>query len=286
MSGTSASSAPDIEGAAKVLGEALSESPTVMVVLGSGLGHLAERVENPTEVEFGELPGFPASTVPGHAGWFVGGTLSGCPVLLQSGRYHVYEGHPMDVVVAPVRVAAALGVGTLVVTNAAGGADPDLAPGTVVLIRDHLNLMFRSPLIGKVRPGEPRFPDMTSAYDPELRRLAAEVASELGIPLSEGVYAALTGPSYETPAEVRMLRTLGADMIGMSTVPEVIAARSAGLRCLGFSMVTNKGAGYTDQSLGHDEVIEVGRRAGASLASLIEGVFGRLATPGPGPRSD
>lgn len=270
----------DLTAAADLLRSRLLHPPRAFVVLGSGLGDLVHVVDDPVDIGFEELPGFPGSGVAGHAGRFVGGTIAGCPVLLQAGRYHVYEGHPMDVVVAPVRVAAALGVEVAVFTNAAGGADPDLEPGTVVLIRDHLNLMFRNPLMGAARQGEPRFPDMSAPYDPELRARARAMAEEKGIALPEGVYAAVTGPSYETAAEVRMLRTLGADVIGMSTVPEVIAARSAGLRCLAFSMVTNKGTGYTDQPLGHEEVMEVGRRAGANLAAIVEGVLGGLAADG------
>ncbi|MEQ9401742.1 MAG: purine-nucleoside phosphorylase [Longimicrobiales bacterium] len=273
---------PDVAAAARLLRDRLRRPPEAVVVLGSGLGHLVDDLDDPVEVPFTDAPGFPGSGVAGHAGRWVGGSLAGCPVLLQAGRYHVYEGHPMEVVVAPVRVAAALGVGTLVLTNAAGGADPDLEPGDVVLLHDHLNLMFRSPLIGLARTGEPRFPDMSEPYDAGLRAAAKRAAARLGIPLREGVYAAVTGPSYETAAEVRMIRTLGADVIGMSTVPEVLAARSAGLRCLAFSMVTNKGTGYSAEALSHDEVMAVGREAGARVAGLVSAVLSdRVAQSSP-----
>jgi purine-nucleoside phosphorylase len=268
----------DLRPAVDLLRRRLPEPPEVALVLGSGLSHLAELVEDAVEVPFDEVPGFPATGVVGHAGRYVFGSLGGQKVLMQAGRFHVYEGHGDDVVGAPVRLAAALGVGLLVLTNAAGGVDPELDPGDLMLIDDHLNLMFRSPLIGEARAGEERFPDMSAPYDRELRALAAEVAVDLGIPLRRGVYAALTGPSYETAAEVRMLGVLGADAVGMSTVPEVLVARAIGLRCLAFSMITNKGTGLSPTALSHAEVVDVGARAGQTLGRLVAGVLGGLSS--------
>jgi purine-nucleoside phosphorylase len=248
----------------------------VVVVLGSGLGGLVRAVSDPLVVPFTDVPGFPPTGVAGHAGQYVSGLLGGRRVLLQAGRFHVYEGHPMEVVAAPVRVAAALGVRFLLLTNAAGGVNPDLEPGDVVVLEDHINLMFRSPLIGPPRKGEERFPDMSAPYDEELRRLALASAADLGIPLRTGVYAALTGPSFETAAEVRMLGRLGADVVGMSTVPEVVTARALGMRCLALSMVTNKGTGLAASPLSHVEVQEVGARAGPTVGRLLEAVVAGL----------
>ncbi len=267
---------PDIAKAAALLGAKLSAAPVATLVLGSGLGQVVEAVEDPVSVPFVELPGFPAAGVAGHAGRFVAGRLGGRYVLVQAGRYHVYEGHPEEVVAAPVRLSAALGVSTLLLTNAAGGVDPALEPGDLVLLDDHLNLMSRSPLFGPVAEGEVRFPDMTEPYDADLAELALAVAGELGIELRRGVYAALTGPAYETAAEIRMLRTLGADVTGMSTVPEVLVARARGMRCMGLSMVTNKGTGLSAEPLSHADVMAVGRTAGQKVGALLEGVVRRL----------
>lgn len=269
--------AVDVAAAADVLRDRLGVTPRVLVILGSGLGHLAEQVEEAVAVPFTHAPGFPPTTVEGHAGRWVGGMLERCPVLVQQGRFHVYEGHPAAVVAAPVRVAAALGVEIVVVTNAAGGIAVDLAPGSLVLLDDHINLQGRNPLIGPVRPGELRFPDMTRAYDAELRALAAAAAQREGISLARGVYAAVTGPSYETPAEIGMLAALGADVVGMSTVPEVVVARALGLRCLGLSLVTNYAAGRTAEPLHHDEVMDVAREAGGRLGTLVRAVLAGLA---------
>jgi purine-nucleoside phosphorylase len=266
----------DPKAVADVLRSRLDVSPKVGLVLGSGLGGVADSVEQPTVLSFEQLPGFPPSGVAGHAGRFVAGRLGGRDVLIQSGRYHVYEGHPNEVVVAPVRVMAALGITDLILTNAAGGIDPLLDPGDLVLLDDHLNFMFRHPLVGAVQPGETRFPDMSEPYDRGLRKLALEVARDLEIPLREGVYAAVTGPSYETPAEVRMLGRLGAHTVGMSTVPEATVAAALGLRCVAFSMVTNKAAGLSLDPLGHAEVMEVGAVAGKSLGRLLEALVARL----------
>ncbi len=267
----------NISEAAESLRARLPSVPRVAVVLGSGLGHIADEVEDATVVPFKEIPGFIHSGVKGHDGRFVAGRLQGGgEVLFQAGRYHVYEGHPLDVVVAPVRVLAALGVDVLILTNAAGGIDGVLGPGDLVLLDDHINMMFRGPLIGPVKPGEVRFPDMSCPYDPELQALAMEVAESLGIPLSRGTYAAVTGPSYETAAEVKMLANMGANVVGMSTVPEVLVGRAAGLRCMGFSMVTNKGTGLGSEPIGHNEVMQVGRTVGARLGLVLAGLIGAL----------
>jgi purine-nucleoside phosphorylase len=210
----------------------------------------------------------------------VAGRLEGRSVLVQQGRYHLYEGHRPETVVLPVRTARALGVDRLVVTNAAGGIRRDLGPGSIVLLDDHINLQFRNPLTGRVHAGEIRFPDMSAPYDPDWIARVEALALRLRVPLSRGVYAAVTGPSYETPAEVRMLGRLGADVVGMSTVPEVIAARASGMRCLGFSLVTNAAAGLGLGELDHAEVVEVGREAGATLERLLRGVLAELDAGG------
>lgn len=251
--------------------------PVALIVLGSGLGVIETRVTDPVAVPFGEISGMPGTSVVGHAGRFVLGRLGGLPVLLQSGRFHAYEGHPADALALGVRVAAKLGASVLVATNAAGGIRDDLEPGALVLIEDHVNLTGRNPLVGPVRDGETRFPDMTEAYDAELRELVAASGERLGEPLRSGVYGAVLGPSYETPAEVRILRTLGVDVVGMSTVPEVIAARARGMRCVAVSMVTNRAAGLSGAPLSHEEVLEVGELAGVRLARVLEASLERLA---------
>ena len=269
--------------AADLLRDRLTFTPRVQVVLGSGLSHLAAEIVDPITIPFEQIPGFPPSGVAGHQGAFVAGRLAGVPVLAQAGRYHAYEGHTMDVVVAPVRVGAALGVEVLIVSNAAGGIDGRLGPGDLMLIEDHINLMFRSSLAGPVQGDEERFPDMSAPYDEALQGIALESADELGVELTRGTYAAVLGPSYETAAEVRMIAKMGAHAVGMSTVPEVTVARAAGLRCLGFSMVTNKGTGLGSGTIGHDEVMEVGRVSGARLGRILGGVLRRLgATDYPG----
>ena len=250
--------------------------PEIFGVLGSGLGFVADALEDAVSIPFAEIPGFPGAAVEGHAGRVVAGHLEGRRALVQAGRFHVYEGHPLEVVVLPVRIAAALGAPVLLVTNAAGGVNRRFGPGTLMLIEDHLNLMGRNPLVGQAVPGEPRFPDMSAAYDPELRALARQVALEEGIALEGGVYAAVTGPSYETPAEVRMIGILGGDAVGMSTVPEVIAARSAGVRVLGISLITNPGAGLSPEPLSHAEVLEAGKAAAPRFERLVRGVVARL----------
>jgi purine-nucleoside phosphorylase len=253
----------------------MSEPPELFLVLGSGLGGVAGAVEDAVEVPFTDIAGLPDVTVIGHAGRFLAGRLEGRPVLVQSGRYHAYEGHRYDVVVAPLRIAHAVGAGTFVVTNAAGGIREGMIPGDIVLISDHLNFHFASGLRGAVRDGEVRFPDMTEAYDRGLRAHAQAVAGSIGMDLAEGVYASMPGPAYETPAEVRMLRTLGADLVGMSTVPSVTVARARGMRVLGLSMVTNVAAGLGEGGLDHAEVMEVGRSGGQRLEQLVRGIVAR-----------
>lgn len=252
-------------------------TPTVAVVLGSGLGAFAGRVAAQVRIPYTEIPHFPPPTVAGHCGELAAGELGGKVVLVQSGRFHMYEGHSAQTVALPVRVFAALGVGTLVLTGAAGGIQRTFAPGTIMLLADHINLTFRNPLIGRVLPDEERFPDMSAAYDASLRALARDVAERKEIPLSEGVYAGLLGPSYETPAEIRMLERLGADAVGMSMVMEAIAARARGLRCLGFAAITNMAPGISPQPLSHDEVVATGARVQKQLGDLVEGVIGGLS---------
>ncbi|OLC02942.1 MAG: purine-nucleoside phosphorylase [Gemmatimonadetes bacterium 13_1_40CM_4_69_8] len=253
-----------------------SRQPRVAIVLGSGLGDVAEQIQSAVRVPYGEIPGFPQPGAPGHKGELVAGTLEGVGVLVQSGRFHLYEGHAPQVAALPVRVFARLGVRTLIVTNAAGGIRLTFRPPTLMLIADHINFMFRTPLVGAVLEGEERFPDMSEPYARELRAVARDVALRERIGLEEGVYAALLGPSFETPAEIRMLQRLGADAVGMSTVPEVIVARARGIRCLGFSSITNVAAGLSAATLSHEEVLAAGKQIAGQLATLIRGVLVKL----------
>jgi purine-nucleoside phosphorylase len=247
------------------------------VVLGSGLGGFADAVEDIVELPYGEIPGWPASTAVGHAGTLVLGRFGGVPVAVMKGRAHLYEGVPPAKVVFGVRVLGRLGIASLVLTNACGAIDTSLRPGTLVVLSDHLNLQGTSPLVG---PNDeslgPRFPDMTDAYDPDYRALAHAAADRLGIRLGEGVYAAWLGPAFETPAEIRMLRSLGADLVGMSTVPEVLAARHLGIRCLALSCVTNAAAGVLPEPIDHERVLEVGARAAGDLVALMREVLPAL----------
>jgi len=251
-------------------------TPTIGLVLGSGLGYLADQLGAAVRIPYAEIPGFPLPSVVGHAGELVCGTLAGRTVLAQSGRFHAYEGHDASVTARAARVFAELGVRTLLLTNAAGGIRRTFAPGTLMLIADHVNLTMRNPLIGPVLAGETRFPDMSDPYDRGLRALAHDVARQVGVRLEEGVYAGLLGPTYETPAEVRMLDTLGADAVGMSTVLEVIAARARGLTCLGISTITNVASGLSAQTLDHADVMAVAERVKTDLGRLVEGIVGRL----------
>lgn len=251
--------------------------PTVGLILGSGLGAFADTLEGRVAVPFEKIPGFPPSTIVGHAGNLVYGKKSGVELLALQGRVHYYEGHDLARVAFPARVLVASGCKTLVITNAAGGVDPTLKGGDIVILSDHLNLLGGSPLRG---PNDdtlgPRFPDMTEAYDKQLRALAAAAGRDVGMALREGIYAASPGPQYETPAEVRMLRTLGADLVGMSTVPEVIAAAHMGARVLGLSCCTNLAAGVTGEKLSHDEVTETAARVRDQFIALLARIIERL----------
>ncbi len=261
------------------LRERVPRAPKAMLVLGSGLGGLADEIEDAVRIPFDEIPGFPRRTevLAGHAGRLVAGRLEGVEVVAMQGRFHLYEGWSPAQVALPVRALAALGAEVLLATNAAGGIRTGFLPGDLMLIADHINLMGRNPLAGRTLPGEERFPDMSDPYDPALRRMAAEVARELGIALEQGVYAAVLGPSYETRAEIRMLARMGADAVGMSTVPEVLVARALGVRCLGLSCITNLAAGLGQAKLTHDEVIEEGAKVRDRLVALVRGVLPRIA---------
>lgn len=244
--------------------------PQVGLILGSGLGVLAEEINDPVYIPYDAIPNFPISTVEGHAGRLVVGYLSGIPVLTMQGRFHYYEGYSMDKITFPVRVMQGLGISNLLVTNAAGGINLNYKPGTIMLIKDHINLMGTNPLIGSnLEEFGPRFPDMTHAYEPELIALAEKIAQNLNIAVEKGVYAAVTGPSYETPSEIKFLRTIGADAVGMSTVPEVIIANHGGMKVLGISCITNMAAGVTGQKLSHNEVIETAEKTRENLRELI-----------------
>ena len=249
--------------------------PHYALVLGTGLGGLVDEIEVDAEFPYSEIPNFTTSTVHGHAGKLVLGTLVGKEIVVMQGRLHYYEGYPMSDVIFPARVMHSLGASTFVVTNAAGGLNPAFTPGDVMLITDHINMMGTNALIG---PNEealgPRFPDMTHTYTPELQELARTIAVQEGIQLQEGVYAAWSGPTFETPAERRFLRTIGGDAVGMSTVPEVTAVRHAGMRILGFSAITNVATGAADQPPDdHLEVLEVALVAGAKLVRILRKVL-------------
>ena len=244
--------------------------PEVLLVLGSGLGFLGERVENPVFVPYGELPGFPRSTAPGHAGRFVFGTLAGRRVAVMQGRFHTYEGYSLEEAAMAVRVLRLLGCGTLIVTNAAGAVNTDFRPGDLMLITDHIKLFGDSPLRGpNLDTLGPRVPDMSRAYTPALAQLCREAAAERNIPLREGVYMFFPGPQFETPAEVRAARVLGADAVGMSTVPEVIAASHCGMAVLGVTLCANMAAGVLDQPLSEQEVLDAGAQAAPEFSALI-----------------
>ena len=250
--------------------------PVAGIILGSGLGGLAARIADPAVIPFTEVPGFPTATVVGHAGKLMVGTLGGRTVVTLAGRFHMYEGHDAALAGFPVRVLRALGVRTLFVSNAAGGIRRTFRAGDLMLIRDHLNLMFRSPIVGALEPGDVRFPDMSQPYDAALAQHLRNVATELRIPLVEGVYGGLLGPTYETPAEVRMLGLLGADAVGMSTVPEVLVARTLGVRVAGISCITNLASGISPHPLSHAEVIETTTLVAERFESLVERWVGLL----------
>jgi len=269
-----------IDHLAELIRSRTSERPRIGIILGSGLGGLAESIQEPTEIPFQELPGWPVSTVMGHKGRLVLGKLEGVDVMVMQGRVHYYEGYSMAQVTLPVRVMQRLGVEMLIVTNAAGAIHPDYEPGDLMLIIDHLNIIgmagpnpLRGPNLDELGP---RFPDMSLAYDPALSQIARQAAAENKISLHEGVYAGLSGPSFETPADLRFLRLAGADVVGMSTVAEVTVARHGGTRVLGFSGISNKANLDGSTTTTHEEVLEAGRVIAPKLMNIIRGVLRRL----------
>lgn len=266
-----------VQEAADAVAARIREVPRIAVVLGSGLGDFANSLAGGVSMPYGELPHWPASRVIGHDGRLVVGAVRGRAIAALSGRCHAYEGHDMQTVTFAVRALGLLGVKTLILTNAAGGVNTGFAQGALMVIDDHINLMGNNPLVGDndERFGE-RFPDMTEVYDARLRRLADEAGRDGGVVLPHGVYAALLGPSYETPAEIRYLRTIGADAVGMSTVPEAIAARHMGIEVLGISCITNMASGVLPQPLDHTEVMKTARLVRGQFIALLEGIIGRL----------
>ncbi len=271
-----------VEEAAAAIRQAERIEPLIGIILGSGLSALADAVEDPVSIDFQDIPHFPVSTILGHKGRLVLGMLQGLPVAVMQGRVHYYEGYSMQQVTLPVRVLRQLGVETLVVTNAAGGLNKAFSSGDLMLITDHINLVGMTganPLRG---PNDdelgPRFPDMSKAYDRDLRLLAVAVASEAGLPLHQGVYVGLTGPTYETPADIRFLRLIGADAVGMSTVPEVIVARHGGMRVLGLSGISNVAIDQidTEAEASHEEVLQAGKQLAPRMTTLIKGVLARM----------
>jgi len=267
------------EAAAEYIRSKTDVSPQIALVLGSGLGAFADEIEGATRISFGDIPSFPKPTAQGHAGKLVLGKVVGVPVAAMQGRVHYYEGLPLREVIFPMRVFSRLGVKSAILTNAAGGINTSYGQGALVVLRDHINLQGSNPLIGANddRFG-PRFPDLTQVYSKAFRSIAREEARRIGIEVHEGVYAAMTGPSYETPAEIRALRTLGADVVGMSTVAEVIAAAHMGIKVLAISCVTNMAAGILDQPLSHQEVLETGERVKGAFMQLLNAVIPRMAT--------
>jgi purine-nucleoside phosphorylase len=270
------SNLPIVPEAAEYLRAGIPVSPEVLVVLGSGIAIEPSSVEDAVEVPFEKVPGYPSAGVIGHPGRYLAGTVGGRAVLFQRGRFHHYEGHGPAVVSLPIRVAAQLGVKFVILTNVTGGIRQELHPGAIVLIEDHINLQWRNPLVGLPLDGEDRFPDMSAPWDPDLLALASGVALRLGIRITRGCYGAVLGPNFETPAEVRALRTLGADVVGMSTVPELLVARALGLRVLGISLVVNPASGLGDAPLDHEEVLEVSRMGGRDVVRLLREVVAHL----------
>lgn len=266
------------EQAARTIRSRTGLKPEVAIVLGSGLGGFADEFAEAVAIPYGEIPGFATSTAEGHAGRLVIGRVGLVPVIAMQGRVHYYEGYTLEEVTFPIRVFKLLGIKRLILTNAAGGIDIELNQGALMVISDHLNLMGVNPLRG---PNDekfgPRFPDMSEAYSRELQQLAVEVARTLGIEIRRGIYAALAGPSYETPAEIHMFRACGADAVGMSTVPETIVARQMGIEVLGISCITNMAAGISDEPINHAEVMETGRRVRETFTKLLRGVIAQLA---------
>lgn len=260
-----------VKEAAAYIEAKIKNPPKIGLILGSGLGVLADEINNSVKIPYNEIPDFPVSTVEGHKGQLVIGELQGVEVIAMQGRFHFYEGYSLDKVTFPIRVMKLLGVEKLIVTNAAGGINTSFSPGDLMIITDHINNMGQNPLIGPNNPEfGPRFPDMSNAYCKELQSKAKDVAKKMGLQIKEGVYVANTGPSYETPAEIRMIRKLGGDAVGMSTVPEVIVARHAGLTVLGISCISNMAAGILDQPLTHDEVIETTEKVKERFLAFVK----------------
>lgn len=260
-----------VQDAVEAIKKRVNVDSKIGIILGSGLGTLVEELEDSVRVPYREIPHFPVSAVAGHTGEAVTGSLSGVHLLIYSGRVHFYEGYSMQEVVFPTNVMAGLGIETLIITNAAGAVNEAFSPGDIIVINDHINLMGDNPLRGTVN-----FVDMTEAYNRILRRLAHDVAAAAGIRLKDGVYLVLNGPSYETPAEIRLAKNLGADMVGMSTIPETIMANSLGVNVMGLSMITNMAAGITGEPLTHEEVIETSRKGAEAFKTLIRGIVQRL----------
>jgi purine-nucleoside phosphorylase len=266
------------EHASRTIRSRISIEPRIALVLGSGLGGLADEFKDAVAIPYEEIPGFVRSTAQGHAGRLVAGTLENVPLLAMQGRFHYYEGYSPDEVTFPIRTFKLLGIRTLILTNAAGGINVESKQGSLMVISDHLNLMGVNPLRGvNEEQFGPRFPDMSAVYSRELQELVAEEARAMGIEVRRGIYAALSGPSYETPAEIHMFRTLGADAVGMSTVPEAIVARHMGMEVLGISCITNMAAGITDQPIKHEEVMETGDRVKVTFSALLKRVIARAS---------
>ena len=272
---------PTIEAADYVQSKLGDFQPEVALILGSGMGILADEVENPIRIPYSEIPHYPESTVKGHAGRLVAGMLSGKKVLIMQGRIHFYEGHPASVLAFPIRVFHQLGIKTLILTNAAGAVHRGFAPGDLMLITDHINFTFTNPLIGLNDPElGPRFVDNSQTYSPELMQVARNTAEELDIKLKSGVYQFMTGPSYETPAEVDLARTLGADAVGMSTLPEALAANHCGIKVLGISFIANLAAGLSETKLTHEEVMETMEMIKDTFIRLVKGIVQNLPSEG------
>ena len=266
-----------LEEAQHYLRERVGLSPELGIILGSGLGSFADLIEEKIAIPYQEIPHFPISTVEGHAGQWVFGKVDGRPIVVMQGRFHYYEGYEMHEVTFPIRVMQGLGVKGLLVTNAAGGINPEFRPGDLILIKDHINMMGDNPLRGaNLSSFGPRFPDLSEGYDQEWRQKGLAIMPNYGIRPQEGVYAAMSGPNYETPAEIRFLRTIGADMVGMSTVPEVLVANHGGMRVLGISCVTNMAAGILPQKLNHAEVMETADRVTKQFVSFVRGLVQEL----------
>ncbi|WP_125152279.1 purine-nucleoside phosphorylase [Clostridium rectalis] len=261
----------------KYIKSKIKNKPDIGIILGSGLGDMAESVENKEVVKYEDIPNMPKSTVKGHKGQFVFGRLKGKSVVMMQGRIHFYEGHEMESLALPIHIMKNLGIKTLIVTNAAGGVNKSFTPGDLMIITDHINLAFTNPLIGRNEEEiGPRFPDMSNAYDKDLVNLANEIGNKYNVNLKQGVYAMMTGPTYETPAEIKMIRILGGDAVGMSTVPDVITAKHCGLKVLGVSCITNMAAGILDQPLNHEEVMETSKKVKNNFIKLISEIIGAI----------